>query len=126
MTVSSRTRGRRKPRARIWTSPSVDGPDGKVDAQRITRAIDAVAKTAAEAASGTMASTNVTDVDLEIGDNNVSHGLGRTPNGVVLVPKVTVGPFDWSYDWEQPGNPHPDRVAVINVTAAVRARLVFF
>lgn len=125
MTLSSRTRGRRKPRARIWTAPSVDGRDGKMTAASVTRAIDAVAKTAAEAASGTLVRTNVIDADLEVGDNHVSHGLGRTPLGLIVVPKTTVA-FDWSYDWDHVGNPHPDRIAVINVTAAVRARLVFF
>lgn len=91
----------------------------------IERAISSVSDAANEALARISLSQPL-EVDLTVGANRVSHGLGRTPLGVLVVPQSADASFGWSYDWNQPGNPIPQRSAVIDVVGvAMRARVFF-
>jgi hypothetical protein len=127
VTKSSRGRGRVLRVSTGAVIPRLTGPSASPPSiDQVASVVDAVADLAQRAAGCRLLESTELELDLVSGDNHVSHALGRTPRGVYLTPKTTVAGHAWSFDWEQPGNPHPDRVAVINVTDAVVARLVFF
>jgi hypothetical protein len=52
--------------------------------------------------------------DLAIGDNVISHGLGRIPNGVNLTPTVADATFAWALTSSD------ERKVVINVIGAAQ------
>lgn len=111
------------PRSRVFAA-SIH-TDGKPDA--IDRAIDTAHALAAQAASSPLADTSEVEINLVTGTNHVSHALGHPPRGVLVTPKSASAAFAWGFDWTQPGNPHPDRVADLAVVGGpMTARLIFF
>lgn len=119
---SARSRRRIPVRAAPVSIAHADTPEA------VGRAVDALALATDRAAGGTMgAASSVLEVDLIVGTNRLSHGLGRRPLGVVVTPKEAAESFAWGYDWHQPDNPHPERQAwIVVVGAPMTARLVFF
>lgn len=125
--ASSRTRRRALPRTLQRSPLQVSAARGDAaDPVRVERALETVAAVASAAAASRFVESTEIEIDLVSGDNTIAHALGRTPRGVVLTPKTTVPNFAWSFDWTQPGNPHPQRTATVNVSDDVTARLVFF
>lgn len=67
-----------------------------------------------------------TDVDLVIGTNKVSHGLGKRPVRVEVMPYEADDLFAWGFNPGQPDNPIPERVAEIEVIGVAMTARIFF
>lgn len=61
------------------------------------------------------ASLYLADVSLIVGQNTISHGLGRKPEMVYVAPSSASASFGWAWDPNQPGNPRPEQITHVTV-----------
>lgn len=93
-----------------------------LDASTVERAIDAVSTKVDEMLAGPGA--YVADVDLVVGDNVITHGLGRKPSLVSVYPHTAVASFAWGWNPNQTGA-RLDMLTTIEVVGVpLRARVV--
>jgi hypothetical protein len=112
----------------IRVIPDLNGIDVDPSPARMARALGAVAAIATRTSESPFSQVSVLDdVALVIGTNKIDHALGVRPFGCVVVPKTASAAFAWGFDWTQPTNPRPDRVAFLDVVGAtMTARIIFF
>lgn len=123
----SRRKNRPVRRARVALAvPSVASERGKSKDGSIDRAIDAVAQATQAGTSDYLSQAGApADVNIRIGINVLSHGLGRPVIGVIAIPVASSGPLP-GFDPTQPGNATPFRVVHLTSLVDARYRLVFF
>ena len=94
----------------------------ELDASTVERAIDAVTEKVDELLTG--GDTYVADLDLVVGANVVTHGLGRVPALVTVIPRTASAAFAWAWDPAQSGNRSPERLTTVDVVGVpMRARV---
>jgi hypothetical protein len=122
--VLQRRRNRRLPRPVAKMAPINLG--ATLEADEVNRAIDDVVEVANRATDGSLAGAAAPfDVDLAVGTNKISHGLGRPVIGFLWIPR-TAGAAAPGFDPNQPGNATPDRQVWITASGAGRYRLILF
>ena len=77
----------------------------------VDRAVDELASSIGELTTGRV---YLADVDLIVGDNAITHSLGRKPVMVYVTPNVASATFGWAWDPEQDTS-RPDVMTVISV-----------
>lgn len=121
---SSRASSIRPRVAAVAAPPDVTSPDGKLDPERVSRAIAALG-TSVERLAGELETVYV-EATLATGTNRIDHALGRRPVAVLIVPKTPSAAFAAGFDWTQPLNPTPNRTAWIEVVGGpMVCRLIF-
>lgn len=109
--------GKRRARAAVRpvSLPQLQPGDDKTDT-RTERALQQLAD-AVNALIGDGAYE--ADVDLAVGTTTVTHGLGRQPTMVWVVPKTADAAFAIGWNPAQPGNPKP--TSLVQITSATAA-----
>lgn len=120
--MPGRRRNRSVPRARVAAAPINLGKD--LDATAVNRAVDAASAVALAGAAGYVGQAGAPiDVDLVVGINRISHGLGRPVLGVIAMPRDASGSTP-GFDPSQPGNASPQHQVWLTSLATGRYRLI--